>query len=597
MRLTILTDTVKDVIATIAVASLGALSLVQVRSLGDPFQAPRALIASIAVFLIVLCARGRRGPGPAGRLARVASAGLIVLCAAAIGTSLANNPDSSLWGVQGRLQGLGSLALLVVAALGGWLSRGRGLRRLSVVLAAVIALQSSVLLWQALAGAEPVATFGNRAVAAAWLCVAVSVVLADALVSHAGRRYLLFASVALGLLALGAAGTRGAWIGALVGAGAVIGVLSRSTETSRTAVRRGPLLALGMVGLLLAGVSAGGIAQVGAKLSPADLRTGSSASRLEIWRSSLQMVADKPFVGVGPGRFMYEFPAYQTARQAAIEGIDVRPDQAHNVLLHTAVETGVPGAIALAALVACALMAGWGAARRSSGTGLFGLAALSAWGAQAAFGVPALETDVLVWFLAGASLAASLGRESNEGAQTPAWWWPTLSRWVPAATALSLVAAFGTYVAANARYADALASFQQGRFDVAYAVASSAVRMDPRTDVYRVAAADAALYQGGSALDRATALIGTGLSIEPDSYDLLIARARLLAAKGEPAEKVASAYRAALLAFPQGVTARAEAAEAYDAAGWTAAARQVDEPAPGSGVAVQVPLNRTVGRP
>lgn len=82
-----------------------------------------------------------------------------------------------------------------------------------------------------------------------------------------------------------------------------------------------------------------------------------SASRFGLWQNTLALILAHPWQGVGFGEFgmawmLTPFPLRPTAPY----------DHAHNLPLHLAVELGLPAAVMLMALLACAL---WQAARRT----------------------------------------------------------------------------------------------------------------------------------------------------------------------------------------------------------------------------------------
>ncbi len=79
-----------------------------------------------------------------------------------------------------------------------------------------------------------------------------------------------------------------------------------------------------------------------------DARTGTLASRVEVWQRGVMMVQDFPFTGIGIGTFndvahgMYPF--FIAAPNEVVA-------HAHNNVLQVAVDLGIPGAIAFIALV------------------------------------------------------------------------------------------------------------------------------------------------------------------------------------------------------------------------------------------------------
>lgn len=64
--------------------------------------------------------------------------------------------------------------------------------------------------------------------------------------------------------------------------------------------------------------------------------------RLALWDSSVQMIADHPFLGIGWGAYWMVYPAYDFY----LEGAEVLIVHAHNMYLNFAVEIGIVGALA-----------------------------------------------------------------------------------------------------------------------------------------------------------------------------------------------------------------------------------------------------------
>ena len=72
----------------------------------------------------------------------------------------------------------------------------------------------------------------------------------------------------------------------------------------------------------------------------------SEGSRLGLWRNSLGILRDHPWVGAGMGSFVTVYPAYQTEAQ------DLITEHAHNDYVEALTETGLLGGVLiLAALV------------------------------------------------------------------------------------------------------------------------------------------------------------------------------------------------------------------------------------------------------
>ncbi len=160
---------------------------------------------------------------------------------------------------------------------------------------------------------------------------------------QAGLLALLFGGTLL------ATGSRGGFLALLAAAGAVL-ILER----------RWRLLLLGLVlaGALAASTSFDWLIHDGKAqgLTVDSLLTG----RPEIWRRSLHAVADFSWTGIGIGTYSEVVPAlYYPAGSAS-------PEDAHSLVLQTALDLGVVGLLALAAIVWLAFRQGWSAWRRAA---------------------------------------------------------------------------------------------------------------------------------------------------------------------------------------------------------------------------------------
>jgi tetratricopeptide (TPR) repeat protein len=79
--------------------------------------------------------------------------------------------------------------------------------------------------------------------------------------------------------------------------------------------------------------------------------------RVQYWQSSLQMIADRPLMGCGPGNFQSAYTQYKLP-QAAEEVADP-----HDFLLEIAATAGLPAAVAFLAVLGCFA---WATSRRSA---------------------------------------------------------------------------------------------------------------------------------------------------------------------------------------------------------------------------------------
>ncbi|MDI6712472.1 MAG: O-antigen ligase family protein [Anaerosomatales bacterium] len=532
--------------AALALA-LGSM-FVSVQSAGDPYQPARTLVVALGALVALASVKDNRG---AGRLvgAWLAAAGLLL--GWSLLSAVTNGLASAVWGVHGRFDGLVAWAAAVGMGLAGAQlgdARAKDLARLAGVAAVV---QSAVVVSQALGGAVPSGTAGNQVIAGGWLAVCVVLAAAGATAERGPWRALLAAAAAAGGLGLGLAGSRGAWVGVVTG----LGVLAYARRA-----RLATVLFAGVVASILVGaVVAGG--ESAEKLVPSQLSQGSAVARLEIWRGSAALIADRPLLGAGPGRFLYVFPRYETVEHARVEGSDVRADQAHSRPLHLAAESGVPAAAAWFTAFGMAGIAGLAGVRRRSAHALVLVSGLAAYVGQALFSVHAIEVDGLGWMIAG-MLVGSVAVEGPRASGA------RVQRAVRGATALLaavVVVLSARNLAADVAYQRSVERFQNGEMPAALDLAERAVRLDPLTDVYRVAYADAAAYLGPDERAAASAIIAAGLRLEPESYDLALSRARLLRLEGSP--EVVEAFMSAAALYPNGVEVRREAIAACVQAG------------------------------
>jgi O-antigen ligase len=169
---------------------------------------------------------------------------------------------------------------------------------------------------------------------------------------------------------LAATGSRGAWLGAVVG----VAIFSVGRPTTR--------VAWAPAAALLATVTAGVL------LAPTRAIADTLRGRLHIWTTAAPHALDHPLVGAGPGSFATRYPAWEAERIAtgvldpASRGYVAAQRHAHNDYLEFFVELGVPGLVIFPALLAAAIA--WGL-RHSEGSvqdlraaAVAGLAALGA---------------------------------------------------------------------------------------------------------------------------------------------------------------------------------------------------------------------------
>lgn len=142
--------------------------------------------------------------------------------------------------------------------------------------------------------------------------------------------------------------SRGGWAGGLVGL-VVLAVLMRRHLRSRLK----EIAVLAVIALAaIAFVSWAPIPRAGSAesivtraLSSFDENTGSSATRLQMWKSTAGLIKDNP-LGIGAELFKATYPRYRPIALVRLEGEMSLPDRPHNELLYVASISGVLGLMA-----------------------------------------------------------------------------------------------------------------------------------------------------------------------------------------------------------------------------------------------------------
>ena len=211
--------------------------------------------------------------------------------------------------------------------------------------------------------------------------------------------------------------SRGAWLGALAGAGVALALIAR--ERGAGARRAAPWIGgAGVVlaiGLVLAGFGPTLVHRLQEILHPG---SGSARSRLEIWRVAWRAWHSRPWLGVGPDAFELVFQRFQTPEYWRFEWATV-PAHAHSIFLHALATRGLAGLLAGAVLLAGWLLAAREAWRRGAQdrtivvSWMAGVAAMAVAGGFGALGISGAA-----WMAVAAGSLVALG--SAEGTTTPA---------------------------------------------------------------------------------------------------------------------------------------------------------------------------------
>lgn len=534
---------------------LGLLPMVSLPFAADPWQSARAGVLALA------CLIGLRAHSDEVRISAPAS-GLLGGGALLVAVSaLAGKPASSLFGVHGRFDGVVAALVLALVALAGVASGSAAIRPLSKAVGIAAPIVAGVVIYQRLVAAQPNGLSGNPVLAGGWCAIAALVLVAAALGERgAVRAWLAAAALAAGV-ATALTSSRGALVGLVIG-----GLLIALVMVTRAGWRKAVVLLV-----LLAALVGVAVSIAPARFSSTDATAGSAAARLEIWKATVRMVADRPLLGTGAGRYLYVYPSYQTARHALLEP-GVRADQAHSVPLHVAATAGVPAALLGGLLLALAFVSAGAKALRGSASGLVVLAGLGAWSGQALFGVSTVEIDGLVWFLGGVAISwlpdmASHLRSTTASRALARSLSPTAAvRTMQGAQAplMLVVALCAVYITSDVYFEAGRTAYAATDFARARILMTDSIRIEPTTDVRRVGLADAAgmlIATGapaGAAL-QAEKTVSAGLALEPRSYDLAYARARMLRDGYAPPERILAAYCDAIRLYPYGAEAASDA--------------------------------------
>lgn len=276
------------------------------------------------------------------------------------------------------------------------------------------------------------------------------------LLSGASTGVLLSLSIRNAVLALG-----GGWL-----AMAAIGYLGP---------RRSRRIGLGIVAVLLAAALGIGLSPLGARFANlgSDLAV---QSRLEIWETSLRLVARRPLLGLGPDNLVAGYPGARAERSELIA-----PDQlqssTHNWLLYYATSAGLIG---LASIAATLWLAGVGGLRliRAGHIGALALVPLGAYLGQGLVDINDIGLDWILWLALGV-IASSSGTAISRRHGTP--------NQSAAAAALALFLLVAVIVAGAERdrisaseaqaISDALVTFDRGLAAVEYS--RQATLLDP----------------------------------------------------------------------------------------------------------------------
>jgi len=189
------------------------------------------------------------------------------------------------------------------------------------------------------------------------------------------QRLFAAASLLTGTAALFLSYSRGGWLGMLAALGAVVLLLVlRQTRQWPTLWRRlFPLLLVSAaIAVLVVAVTQIEPLRIRVMSLVAGRQDSSNNFRINVWLAAIEMVQDRPWLGIGPGNSAFNliYPLYQQPKFNALS--------AYSVPLELLVEGGIPNLLAGLGLLAASIRAGWAQLKGESSWALPALAALAA---------------------------------------------------------------------------------------------------------------------------------------------------------------------------------------------------------------------------
>jgi O-antigen ligase len=511
------------VAALASVAVLAAAAAVDPLGL-HPFTTLRVVLVAVAVVVAAACAWSWRGRLPWS----------VVVTWAAFVSWMA---VSTIWGSAGwvglvghprRMFGLLAWVVCALAMVVGVALSGRGRRTLAWAFAVAGALTGVAAIaeragWTAVGdgfGERVGGLLGQPAHLGAIGVLLVPVTIGLALEVRdrtAWLRWSLWGAAGAALVAVLLSQTRGAWLGLAVAVVVWVGAQRSPTRWHRT---RRPLVVVTVVGLAVVVLVAG---PVGDRVRATFESGGSATGRIDEWVVASAVLAQHPFVGVGPEGYRIEVPATIDDDYAREHGREVMVDRAHSGPLDVAVTGGLPALAAYLALLAVVGRRVW-RARRDPSPIVAGMAvAVIGYAIQQLVLFPLAEVDPLVWLLAGSVLVA--GERSQPGGARRRGAGPI----VLAVVAAGLAVLGAVAVAADHRAGAASRLAAHGRVADALAHADAALASNPLSpDAWYLASSIAASAEAIVDVDRAIALAEEGLGWSPRDPALLDLRSALL---------------------------------------------------------------------
>ena len=234
------------------------------------------------------------------------------------------------------------------------------------------------------------------------------------------RRLFALLSLVLGIVALVLTYSRGAWMGMVASLG-LLGLLLAMRQT-----RHWPPFWRRTLPLLLLVATAVALVVLVTQVEPLRVRVmsllvgredSSNNFRINVWLAALDMIRDRPWIGIGPGNnaFNLIYPLYQQPKFNALS--------AYSIPLELAVEAGIPGLLAGVGVTLAGLRTGLGQWRSSGPLALPALASVAVIAGLLVQGLTDTiffrpEVQLIAWFSL-ATLAVAPAAAGAAAAESP----------------------------------------------------------------------------------------------------------------------------------------------------------------------------------
>jgi putative inorganic carbon (HCO3(-)) transporter len=347
--------------------------------------------------------------------------------------------------------------------------------------------------WYTFESRRSFATLGNPVLLGAYLSTVLPISIYFTLQRRSKREVLFYLGSSLLLTAaVLTTFSRGAWFGLFLGISFLVWQVSKR---EREVVGRYLLIAVVVAIALAVGFTTfltGDIPSLSfaKRIKSLTYVGGSLQTRLEIWKSGLEMIAARPLLGSGLETFRLAFPKYETLTYAKLQPT-VLADNAHNFLIQLASTTGLITLLIFLSLIIyvfyqvkfilpqlerqnCLLILGI-----TSG--------IIAYLAQSLFSVSAVGVTPFFWVLLGLLHTKILPNLTGWEIRIPNLGqlsWTVLALLLVALASFSIIRAVNLFTA-DILFAKAESSAQHGFFQEAASLYKRAIKLSPSNNYYQ----------------------------------------------------------------------------------------------------------------